>query len=203
MEYAKLVAYLKRCRELHYPAATSLARIAADANAYCNGFGLPVLDLPYEADGAAIDAHREARAAKRDTPAYRAAQERKARSTAEREAQKAIALQAQLKSEADEWIKGERIYLAHGYPDTLLRVNGDQIETSRGARFPLEHAKLAFRVVARQKDRGEAWHRNGATVQLGSFHIDSISPEGDVHAGCHFVKWPAIEHAARVLGLVL
>lgn len=111
------------------------------------------------------------------------------------------ALQARLAETVTAWRAGTY----HGYigaDDTLLRINGDKIQTSRGAEFPTEHGKLAFRVIARCKAAGEGWRRNGHTIHLGPFVIDEIEPEGNVRAGCHYVKWAEIEACARQLGLL-
>lgn len=85
--------------------------------------------------------------------------------------------------------------------DVLLRVvaGGEEIETSHGARFPVEHARKAFIMVRACKERGKAYERGKKSIHLGHFAINSVTAEGDVTAGCHHVKWAAIEHAARVL----
>lgn len=92
--------------------------------------------------------------------------------------------------------------LAHGA--TLLRVSGEDIETSRGAKFPIEHAIKAFRVIRAMKDKGREYSRGetegiNGLLRLGHFTIDKVSKRGDVLAGCHNVPWESIEHAARVL----
>lgn len=89
----------------------------------------------------------------------------------------------------------------------FMRVNGDEIETSKGARFPVKHAKLAFKVIREKREAHSDYIRARDTVpgysgfHLGNFTIDEIDAQGNVKAGCHWVEWPEIEHCARVLGI--
>lgn len=82
-----------------------------------------------------------------------------------------------------------------------LRVRGDMLETSHGASVPLEHAVKAFRFIKLCRERNEAFHRNGRTIRVGHFQVDSISPSGDFKAGCHSFTWPEVEKAAKAAGV--
>lgn len=84
------------------------------------------------------------------------------------------------------------------YGDTLLRIDGDMIETSHGAQFPINHAKLAFMRILACRNSAMTWDsaEQGKTISLGHFKIDHVDAQGNVKAGCHFVKWEAIEHVA-------
>jgi hypothetical protein len=46
------------------------------------------------------------------------------------------------------------------------------------------------------------WKRNGEQCPVGQFQIDRIAANGDIHAGCHFIKWNEIEATARALGML-
>lgn len=70
---------------------------------------------------------------------------------------------------------------------TMLRVNGDAIETSRDAEFPLDHGIKAFAFILERRSLGQAWEKNGHSIHLGSFTIDRIEADGTVKAGCHIV----------------
>jgi hypothetical protein len=78
---------------------------------------------------------------------------------------------------------------------------GDEIETSKGARFPIDHGKLAFNFIRKIKesDTPQAWVKNGKRIALGHFEIDEIDAQGNVKAGCHFVEWNEIERLATIL----
>lgn len=71
----------------------------------------------------------------------------------------------------------------------LLRVNGDMIETSEGAEFPVDHALRALPIVKNILETGEPWRRSeeGPQLRLGIFTIDSVTDKG-IRAGCHLVK---------------
>lgn len=74
----------------------------------------------------------------------------------------------------------------------LMRVDGDEIVTSAGARFPVSHGLKAFPLIERVKASGKAWERGETGPNLGHFQIDAITATGDVKAGCHFVRWSEI-----------
>lgn len=86
----------------------------------------------------------------------------------------------------------------HSVP-TLLRINGDTVETSRGAEFPLKHglAALAFQKL---DPNGQGHDFGGNGPRLGHFRIDRVEPDGTVIAGCHRVPRFAVEWAARRAG---
>ena len=89
------------------------------------------------------------------------------------------------------------------YGPILMRVTRDglNIETTRGAVFPLNHGKLAYRMLKAIKASGQEWHRNGKSIHLGHFQIDHVDIDGNVTAGCHQVAWEEIERLGRELGL--
>ncbi len=114
-----------------------------------------------------------------------------------------------------EWLAGRRVSL-YGYSKVLLRVqpspeetegheNEDSelvVETSLGARFPLNHARRAFKLIMACRANGKTWSPNGHTAHLGHYAIDEISAGGDVRAGCHIVAWEEIERIAQQIGLI-
>jgi len=84
----------------------------------------------------------------------------------------------------------------------LLRIKGENVETSWGADFPVDHARRAFRLIQACHDSGKPYTRNGHSTHLGLFTIDAIDERGNVRAGCHTVEWPEIERIARELGVL-
>jgi hypothetical protein len=75
----------------------------------------------------------------------------------------------------------------------MLRVVGDEVQTSLGARFPVSHALRALTFIRKVRESGREYVRNSHTIHLGPYVIDRIEPDGTVHAGCHVVKWEEIE----------
>jgi hypothetical protein len=110
-------------------------------------------------------------------------------------------LTAMYKDKVESWLAGET-HICPRLESALLRIKSNVIQTSWGATFPIEHGIKAFPVIARCRNHRAEWHTNGHSIHLGAFRIDSISAEGDVRAGCHTVKWEAIERIARELGLI-
>jgi hypothetical protein len=86
--------------------------------------------------------------------------------------------------------------------DTLLRIKGDQVETSLGARVPVSHAKRGLAFVRRVVSSGQEYVRNGHTLHLGHYAIDKIETDGTLHAGCHVIKFSEIENLAPALDAV-
>jgi len=81
----------------------------------------------------------------------------------------------------------------------MLRVVGDEVQTSLGARFPRIHAMRALELVHRVRASGREYVQNGNAVRLGPFVIDRIESNGTVHAGCHVVSWEEIERISPLL----
>lgn len=81
-------------------------------------------------------------------------------------------------------------------------ITGGTLETSQGASVPLIHAIKAFRFVKLCRDAGRTWNRNGHSIRVGHYTLDSITPAGDFKAGCHSINWGQIERLARVLGVM-
>lgn len=98
------------------------------------------------------------------------------------------------------WLRGEQVstYGLHDVP-TMLRINGDNVETSMGVRFPVSHAVKGLRLIQSVMARGEEWKTNGHTCHLGHYQIERITADGTVFAGCHVVTWEAIERIASDL----
>jgi hypothetical protein len=78
----------------------------------------------------------------------------------------------------------------------MLRIIGDEVQTSRGVRFPISHAKRGLAFVRKVRESGQAYVRNGHTIHLGPYAIDRIEPDGTVKAGCHVVSWKEIQRIA-------
>lgn len=107
-----------------------------------------------------------------------------------------------LAGEVDAWLAGRQRSIPYGYTgDTLLRIIGDEIQTSRGARIPVAHARRLWPVILQHKAAGTRYQRNGHTIHVGEFHVDSIEADGTLIAGCHTIEFAQIERIAKELGL--
>jgi hypothetical protein len=124
--------------------------------------------------------------------------EKHAREEARRAEQRRIeALDAEERNEL--WRQGNpHARPAWGAP-TMLRIRGSEVETSKGARVPVEHALRALRVVRCVVNRGQEFIPNGHSLHVGHYRIDRIEVNGTVHAGCHVITFEEIERIAPVL----
>lgn len=84
----------------------------------------------------------------------------------------------------------------------MLRIkptDSDTVQTSQNAEFPVEHAVKAYRLIKIVKESGQSWCKNGHSIKLGHFEIDTINIHGDIKAGCHVVGWSEIERMGELL----
>jgi hypothetical protein len=95
------------------------------------------------------------------------------------------------------WIAGEKDVNAPYSLPIALRADGDEMETSHGARVPLDSARRTYLFARKVKALG--WHRNGTTHQVGMYQLEAVNDTGIV-AGCHRIAWTEIERFARVQG---
>ena len=180
------------------------ARIAA--NSFTDFFtrrkGIP--PLPDDAELAAIyweqERKRQERQAARDakrSARWRAYEEERKRTAEERAARMPELL--------ERWRAGETVpelSYCYGYYDGLpvaLRLKGDTVETTKGIRIPVSHAIAALALLRRLKANGQTYQRNGHTIHLGYYPLDSFDSDGTLTAGCHVITWDEITRFAPVL----
>ncbi len=182
---ADLLGKAKRARKYRDSYLGSVLNVAEEANAYAAFFGL---EWRLGGDLAEIEAQRDTWAAAR----------------AEREAEEQRKADERLAENVEKWKAGEFVSVGRA-SDIYLRVRTEEgaefVETSRGARFPVEDAVKAWRLIVACRARGEGWERNGHMVRMGSFQLDAIDGSGTVKAGCHVMRFEESERLARLLGL--
>ena len=183
--YMALVGKYAKARQRKPEHLAALRDLVEEANRFAAFFGLrPRLTLPDDLTGMIAECQA---IEKRD-------RERKQREERKREREAQERLQ--------KWVDGALDYCPSGYGQPIrLRIAGDELQTSRGARVPLAHAVKAFRVLKRLHDKGQAYQRNGHTIHLGHFALDSLDTEGNVTAGCHTVQWAEITRVAALAGV--
>ena len=115
---------------------------------------------------------------------------------------------------AKEWRAGGKAlpYSMRSDHDTrrvaILRLAGDQVETSGGAAVPVKEAvRLWRRVMLCRTKRieyrhGRAFNGGRDPVAIGGYQLDSISPDGDVRMGCHGFEFGELRAMALRLELV-
>lgn len=133
---------------------------------------------------------------KQEADRQRRARAKQARELVKRDAARRLEMaDVAAKWQAGEYVNGREYY----YPDALLRIEGDELVTSMGARIPLSHALRGLRFVEAVRASGKAYQRNGHTIHLGHYAIDSIDVLGNLKAGCHYIQWAEIERIAPLL----
>jgi len=86
-----------------------------------------------------------------------------------------------------------------------LSPHNDQIETSMGVFFTVDEAMAIWPKIKEVRRSGIAWTsgaRYPEELHVGSYHIDRIDHTGDVHAGCHHIKWEQVKSLAVMLGIL-
>ena len=183
--YLELARKYSRARSNKPWILDSLRDLVDEANHFAQFFGLRSrLSMPNDLSGMVA----ECRAIEKRERERKQREERKRQRETEERLQK--------------WVQGEIDYCPNGYGQPIrLRIKGDELQTSRGARVPLDHAIKAFRLIKRLHDTGQTYQRNGYSVHLGAFVLDAVDAQGNVTAGCHCVEWPEIARIATIAGV--
>lgn len=209
-KYREAVAELSRKRRpLETYDRTRLERLATAAHDYSCYFDIPrdsYVELFPETDFLNLRTAESERAARAANPATAARRERERakREAAKAEAARLAALKGAEKLAA--WQVGANVSV-YGLPpgrdnSAYLRVVGETVETSFGARVPLAEAIRVFRLVKACHDAGREWHSDrDSRVVVGSYSVTKIRATGDFIAGCHFLAWEEVERLARSIGV--
>lgn len=166
------------------------------------GYG-PAIEIPADLDYlAAISMEHDSRVemARATANATRSARWQEAEARREKQAEEDRRTFAE---KLPRWLEGAHVELGRAVYETgtsYLRVKDNEVQTSQGARVPLEHVKKALPLVLAYVQNGREYHRNGHTIHLGHYAIDSIDAQGNLRAGCHLFDKAEIERFAGVLG---
>ncbi|MDE2103155.1 MAG: hypothetical protein KGL39_38270 [Patescibacteria group bacterium] len=91
-----------------------------------------------------------------------------------------------------------------GYLPMALRLSADgqQIETTRGARIPVDHAPRLWRLIEACRASQREYVRNGHTEHAGVYAIDKVAADGTLTAGCHVIPYAELRLMALALGYI-
>jgi hypothetical protein len=171
---------------------------AHEANAYSAFFGLRWRVSIPAFSPERLEAIRNAakREAARKAARTKAQQKRDAAELARRA--------AEYEAAREEWRRGEspRLPVHSSWSgNTMLRLSGDRIETSRGAWIPVSAARLVWDAVRHCKETGAGWAPLGADrPRIGEFTLDRVDAEGNISAGCHTIEYLELARMAVALG---
>jgi hypothetical protein len=86
------------------------------------------------------------------------------------------------------------------YCATVLRLNADQIQTSRGAQIPVADALKLWPLLVRVKQSGKTLEAGLHNINLGAYRFNSFDG-ATLIVGCHSIAWDQLELMADQLNL--
>lgn len=103
------------------------------------------------------------------------------------------------------WCNGEDVPMGtmpYGLP-TALRINGNFIQTSRGAEVPVRAAKALWPMIQSVREKGHAYYADytDPVTMIGAFPLRRINGDGSVVIGCHELAYEELARVAGLLGL--
>jgi hypothetical protein len=103
------------------------------------------------------------------------------------------------------WLAGESVWFPSSYrryngiKTDYLRIEGEEVVTSSSARVPLDHVRKIVPFVLGLINEGKTYQRNGHTIHLGHYPIESIDADGTLTVGCHrFSKEEILRFAEKL-----
>lgn len=92
-----------------------------------------------------------------------------------------------------QWFAGGRVAYPHGLPIACRVIGGDTVETSRGARVPLDQALRLAALAKDCREKGRGLDLRG--VMVGKYAGTRIDSTGTLVVGCHSIPWESIADA--------
>jgi len=96
------------------------------------------------------------------------------------------------------WRAGERVVISSQL-SPMVRIVGDTLETSHGARVPLEHAARLVKIAKQIAARGGEHFAPGTGPQVGHFRVTSIAADFATVIGCHNFTPDEAMHAIKLI----
>ena len=181
-DYAKRIeeaeTAAKRSRRHKLTALHHLAGLIEEAKAYTAFFGLKHRFTFPEGYAEAVERAERGEAV---------ARAEKHRLNAERMEQR----ERQYADAVEQWKRGEIPTLPY-LLKTYLRIEGEELVTSKGARVELAKALRLLPFI-------RAGRMNGSHLHAGPYKVQSIDEQGNVQIGCHYIERDEIE---RITSLV-
>jgi len=100
----------------------------------------------------------------------------------------------------ENWLIGKAHHFPYSYRDkAYMRIVGDTIETSQGAIVPVEHVKRVAPLIVKLINTGETYQRNGHSIHIGEYVIESLDSNGNLKIGCHLFKKEELLRIAELI----
>lgn len=195
----KEISDLSRCRQGVDRRLREISSLQEQANVYRQTFldgkgTLPVLPADFQK---IIEKAREREARKDFADAAKSARQREARE--ERERLNALNLDEKIIA----WREGKAVSLPRNMSSVLLRLKGDTVETSKGARVPLGDAETVYRLWRRCGETGGGYlpaANNEFPLKVGVYTLNMIDTDGNIRIGCHTITPEEAERFAQERG---
>jgi len=98
----------------------------------------------------------------------------------------------------ENWRKGEDV--RNSFELTALRIKDDEIQTTRGARIPVDHAIKFWGLIKSWHEKGVSYVKDHHSIHLGNYSVNRF--ENDIlTVGCHSIPYSEIENIAHQLRL--
>jgi hypothetical protein len=96
------------------------------------------------------------------------------------------------------WRNGEDV--RNLFEITALRIKEDQIETTKGARIPVDHAVKFWGLIKSWHEKGVSYVKDHHSIHLGNYSVNRFE-NGILTVGCHSIPYSEIESIASQLHL--
>ncbi len=137
-------------------------------------------------------------------PEWLAEQAKQARETVKAESKARKEREAKQLAEAQNelriWLLGGNARGLHCLPFDYMRVEGDEIATTKGARVPIDHVRKVAPLIISMLEAGKTYRRNGHSIHLGNYVIDSLDENGVLTVGCHRFEKTEVMRINALLG---
>jgi hypothetical protein len=98
----------------------------------------------------------------------------------------------------EQWRAGHDV--RNNFELTALRIKNDEIETTRGARIPLDHAVKFWGLIKSWHEKGIQYVKDHHSIKLGYYTVNKFDGK-TLTVGCHSIPYSEIEGIAAQLHL--
>lgn len=170
-----------------------LQSLIAEANHYAETFGL---HFRFSAD---VDLEKIAADSQAEAVKDKARREKAKRKLEQKNAE----VLAKLKVLLPQWMDGgaNKGYNFVALPFTYMRISGNEVETTWGARVPVKHVRRALPIALYWLNKGETFPSTNTPMRLGPYTVTSIK-DGVLTAGCHKFERAEVERIAGVIAAI-
>jgi len=98
----------------------------------------------------------------------------------------------------EQWRAGHDV--RNSFELTALRIKDDEIQTTRGARIPVDHAVKFWGLIKSWHEKGVSYVKDHHSIHLGNYSVNRFE-NGILTVGCHSIPYSEIESIAHQLRL--